>query len=273
MTLDEFVSFWDGKPCEIAGLNAKDQCVDLANQYIQDVLGHPIIIGTNAKDFPTKDTTNYEYILNTPTGVPEKGDLVIWDGVYGHIAIFIQGDANSFRSFDQNWPTGSKCHVQNHASYLHVKGWMHPKSSALTECLNQHTMLVNLCNTKDDKIKELEQKLTEVEAAKSSLTAENDKLIKTNRENDTKIIQMTAADTEWNVLKGMYPIKCATDMDAIVRSIKEELSASQTGKVDSGLLKTCKLELRNALKESVKTVSKRRLLSEYVSRFFPKKHV
>lgn len=131
MTFTEFMAKWNGKYVEVAGsANAQNQCVDLANAYIRDVLNLPIIEWTNAKDFPSKGGDNYTYILNTPTGVPQEGDLVIWGGTYGHIAIFIEGDVNSFRSFDQNYPTGSPCHVQNHTTYNNVLGWMRPKQLA-----------------------------------------------------------------------------------------------------------------------------------------------
>ena len=94
MTFQKFIETWNGKYCEVAGsANAINQCVDLANAYLRDVLNHPIIEWTNAIDFPSK-LTDFEYILNTPTGIPIEGDLVIWSGEYGHIAIFLEGDIN-----------------------------------------------------------------------------------------------------------------------------------------------------------------------------------
>lgn len=133
MTTQQFIEAWNGKYCEVAGsADAKNQCVDLANQYIKDVLGLPIIEWTNAKDFPSKAGDLYEYIKNTPSGVPKEGDLVIWGGTYGHIAIFVEGNADSFRSFDQNYPTGSPCHIQNH-NYNNVLGWLHPKHTVNTD--------------------------------------------------------------------------------------------------------------------------------------------
>src|SRR3990172_9372163 len=111
MKLSEFISKWTNKKCEVAGSpNALNQCVDLANAYLRDVLDQPIIKWTNAQNFPDKiDLTKFDYIMNTPTGVPSEGDLVIFqspDGV-GHISIFLEGNDKSFRSFDQNYPTGT----------------------------------------------------------------------------------------------------------------------------------------------------------------------
>uniref|UniRef100_A0A6M3IHH4 Peptidase C51 domain-containing protein n=2 Tax=viral metagenome TaxID=1070528 RepID=A0A6M3IHH4_9ZZZZ len=130
MSFQEFLTKYNGKFVEVAGsVGAENQCVDLANAYIRDVLELPIIEWTNAKDFPAKAGSNYEYILNTPMGIPQEGDLIVWRGVYGHIAIFIEGNADSFRSFDQNYPTGSNSHVQNH-NYNNVLGWLRPKNQS-----------------------------------------------------------------------------------------------------------------------------------------------
>jgi len=128
MTLTEFLSILNGEYKETAGTTAKNQCVDLANAYIKYVLGLPIIEWTNAVDFAYKAGDNYEWIVNTPNGVPQEGDLVIWGGTYGHIAIFLEGDNTRFTSFDENYPTGSPCHIQEH-TYLSPKvlGWLHPR--------------------------------------------------------------------------------------------------------------------------------------------------
>lgn len=139
MSFDEFIIKWTNKYCEIAGsANAVNQCVDLANAYIREVLELPIIEWTNAVDFPSKAGDKYDYILNSPTGVPKKGDIIIWGKPYGkyvsgsttvyagHIAIFIDGTVNKFNSFDQNEPVGSKCHIQSH-TYTGILGWLRKK--------------------------------------------------------------------------------------------------------------------------------------------------
>lgn len=135
MTLNEFITKYTGKFVEAGGsANALNQCVDLGNQYISEVLLLPKIFFTNAQDFPSKAGNKYQYILNTPTGVPKPGDLMIFksaDGV-GHISIFVEGDANSFKSFDQNFPTGSPCKIVTH-NYNNVLGWLHPESSPMMQ--------------------------------------------------------------------------------------------------------------------------------------------
>ncbi len=125
MTLNEFIVKWQGKYLEVAGsADAKFQCVDAVNGYIRDVLGLPIIEWTNAVDFPSKTGSNFDYIENTPTNIPQEGDLIVWKPSPGHIAVFIEGNVDTFKSFDQNFPIGSPCHIQNH-NYINVIGWMH----------------------------------------------------------------------------------------------------------------------------------------------------
>ena len=171
MTLSEFLERWNGEYIEIAGsANAMFQCTDAANCYIRDVLGFPIIEWTNAKDFPSKAGDLYDWIPNTPTGVPLEGDLVVWgSGTCGHIAIFLEGNATSFRSFDQNYPLGSPCHVQGH-TYSNVIGWMRAKAE--------------IKDTEWEKIKNfLSEKKVPVEQSESKIRAW--------WESDSKLLQRT----------------------------------------------------------------------------------
>ncbi len=129
MTLQDFIKKYNGKFVEYHSFSsgAKNQCVDLANQYIVECLGLPAIIGTNAQDFPTKRGNNFEWIVNTPDGLPKAGDLMIFKSAdkVGHISIFVEGNLSLFRSFDQNYPTGSPCKIVQH-NYRNVLGWLRP---------------------------------------------------------------------------------------------------------------------------------------------------
>lgn len=130
MTFDEFIVRWNGKGVDTDGYYGF-QCMDLAHKYAVDVVGKDIPVG-NANEMWNFEIEGYDKIFNSPTAVPNKGDIVIWGtgiGINGHIAIFISGDTNSFLSFDQNWPIGSLCHSQNH-NYTGVLGWFHPKQTA-----------------------------------------------------------------------------------------------------------------------------------------------
>ncbi len=169
MNLQDFLIKYNGKFIEVSGPSAINQCVDCANLYIRDVLGLPMIEWTNAVDFPKKaDSTKYDYILNTPSGFPLEGDLIIWGGTYGHIAIALSNcNADKLICFEQNNPLGTNCHVGNH-NYTNVLGWLHPllADSSLQECLKQHMDLVNKCNQKDNIIAEMQN---EVDGFKSQI--------------------------------------------------------------------------------------------------------
>lgn len=134
MTLQDFVAKYLGKQVEYHSYSgALYQCTDLANAYIKEVLGLTPIIGTNAQDFPSRFVAGeFTFIPNTPTGVPQEGDLVIFKSVdkVGHISIFVEGDANSFKSFDQNYPTGSPSKIVTH-NYTNVIGWLRPRKEEM----------------------------------------------------------------------------------------------------------------------------------------------
>ena len=131
MTFDEFIKKYDGKEVDTDGYYG-GQCMDLMHQYIVDVLNLPLSLfaaPTAYQAYQNANDPHFDKIANSPTGVPEKGDIVFWNtgiGSAGHVAIFISGDANNFTSFDQNFPTGSFCHKQTH-TYKSVAGWLHPK--------------------------------------------------------------------------------------------------------------------------------------------------
>ena len=135
MTTDEFVSKYNGKTIGYNGYVG--ECLSLVKQYIKEVYGiEPPPSGVNSAwgywtNFPNPLGQVFEKVPNTPNGVPKKGDIIIWNsavgGGYGHIAIFIEGNASSFKSFDQNWG-GRQAHIQGHY-YNNVLGWLTPRSN------------------------------------------------------------------------------------------------------------------------------------------------
>lgn len=146
MTFQEFINKWNNKGIDFDGAYG-DQCMDLMHQYIVEVIGLAdgrILAAPAAKDVYLNfaniiGNEHFEQIANTPQGVPQNGDIVLWGtgiGPYGHVAIFIEGDQNKFRSFDQNFPTNSKCHVQEH-TYKGVLGWLHPKPNVSMATITQ----------------------------------------------------------------------------------------------------------------------------------------
>lgn len=126
MTFDAFASKYNGKKV------GDGQCMSLSRQYRLEVLGTPAINTMNAGDvFAAADPKYYAKIKNTPIAVPQKGDLVIWDGRLnggiGHIAIATgKGNVWNFEVMEQNWPVGSKAHFATH-NYKYVTGWLRKK--------------------------------------------------------------------------------------------------------------------------------------------------
>lgn len=131
MTIQEFFDKYNGKGIDFDGAFG-NQCVDLYRQYAKEVAEAPQSppVRGAADIWDTYLSKHFERVKNTPTGVPQKGDIVIWNkksgGGYGHVAIFSQGNTKSFTSFDQNWPVGSVCHFEGHY-YTNVLGWLRPK--------------------------------------------------------------------------------------------------------------------------------------------------
>lgn len=130
MILQEFIQKYDGKGIDFDG-SFGNQCMDLYRQYVKEVLSFPQSPPVpSAKNVWTTYLQDYfEKVENTPSGVPRSGDVVIWgDGIgeHGHIAIYVEGNAKKFKSFDQNFPVGTLCHIQEH-TYKAVLGWLVPK--------------------------------------------------------------------------------------------------------------------------------------------------
>ena len=119
-TLQQFIDTWNTKPCEVAGsANAKNQCVDLVNAYIRDVLGLPIIEWANAVDFPSRAGSAYDWIPNVvgdDSVYPLPGDIVVLGEPYGkyvengkviyagHIEICIKADGKNITALVKTFP-------------------------------------------------------------------------------------------------------------------------------------------------------------------------
>lgn len=146
MTLEQFVKKYLGKQVEYHSFNpnAKYQCVDLANQFIVEVLKLTPVIGTDAKDFPLKiKTSEFEVIKNTPEFIPKVNDIAIWNGRAGggagHIAVVRDNKAtvNTFNSLDQNWSKPLYVTLETH-DYKNVSHFLRPRF--ITEDLEENTM-------------------------------------------------------------------------------------------------------------------------------------
>lgn len=133
MTLSDFISAYSGKPVDFDGIYP-NQCMDLAHWYIYSVLNitdKTVCAAPSAYQvFTNFDNSSakvyFEKIVNTPDNVPLAGDIIVWGqevSPYGHIAVFVDGDVNTFHSFDANWPLSALPHLQEH-NYSGVLGWL-----------------------------------------------------------------------------------------------------------------------------------------------------
>ena len=140
MNFDEFVNKYTNKPVDFDGAYP-NQCMDLAHQYVYEVLGigdKSVIAAPSAYQVYTnfKWEKYFERIENTPSNVPQKGDIIVFGtavGVHGHICIFVDGDRNKFRSFDSNWPVGALPKIVEH-TYKGVLGWLRYKETVVKPC-------------------------------------------------------------------------------------------------------------------------------------------
>ena len=165
MTFQEFIDKYLGKKIDFDGYYG-GQCVDLYRQYVKDVLDYPQSpgVGGAAEIWHSADPDLYDFIENSPSGIPEKGDIIIFDrdvgGGFGHVCIFIEGDVSSFTSLDQNWPTLDKVTKTKH-NYNNVIGWLHPKENMYTE--EQMTKVRLERDMNWDLYKEAEKKVLQLE--------------------------------------------------------------------------------------------------------------
>lgn len=138
MNYQEFINNFSGKALDYDGV-AGVQCVDLAKFYLNRVFGLQPGAWGNAKDYYENYNNisalknNFTRIANTPSFVPQKGDIVIWGAglgnTYGHIAIATgEGNTSQFYSYDMNWG-GKACKKVLH-NYKGFLGVLRPKDQS-----------------------------------------------------------------------------------------------------------------------------------------------
>lgn len=166
---DQFFTKYNGKPVEVEDPTNIYQCFDLAFAWV-DFLNIPrtSIRHLYAYEIFTKpnvDTPKYfQTIKNTPTGVPQVGDLVIFDttvGIAGHVCISNgTGDTKTFISFDQNWAGVKKAVTVTHKNYNGVLGWLRPILPTEPNCEEKYNTLLDehilLKNKYDKTVNDLE---------------------------------------------------------------------------------------------------------------------
>ena len=138
MNYDEFVKAYNGKATDYDGAYGA-QCVDLIKLYLDKVFGIKPGSWGNAKYYWLNYAEHkplveaFSRISNTPSFVPKRGDIMVWNGAKGggagHIAICTgEGNTSEFYSYDQNW-NGKEMQRVKH-DYDDVYGVLRPKDQS-----------------------------------------------------------------------------------------------------------------------------------------------
>lgn len=138
MTFDEFVKAYNGKATDYDGAYGA-QCVDLIKLYLDKVFGIKAGSWGNAKyywlnfDKHSELVKSFTKIKNTASFIPQKGDIMVWDGNKGsgagHVAICTgEGTTSYFYSYDQNWNGKTMKRIKH--DYKDVYGVLRPKDQS-----------------------------------------------------------------------------------------------------------------------------------------------
>lgn len=118
------------------------QCFDWFNRFAVDLFGVPTTL-LYAHSYAYQLYTNFNMddyftkIANTPSFVPQKGDVCIWDkslnGYAGHVAIATgEGNTKEFYVTEQNTDgTGTKPSAKVKRNYNHFLGVLRPKNQSV----------------------------------------------------------------------------------------------------------------------------------------------
>lgn len=163
MTLQDFTGANNGKKLDWDGYYGA-QCVDLYRFYLRDVLGVPqgAAVKGAADLWNTYRTQDFERIPNTPLGIPQPGDVMIWNrnvgAGYGHVAIVTSASLMWFEAFSQNDPAGSASHIKRY-TYKNVYGWLRPRKAVPAPKLNDSQIMDRVRQIATDSTSPTDQKL------------------------------------------------------------------------------------------------------------------
>lgn len=156
MTFDEYFKQNKGKYIDYDGVYGVT-CFDLANDYTVKVIGGKAFVGMyawqiyeNFNSQPSKDL--FTRIANTPSFVPQKGDIIVWsqglNGEAGHVAVCTgDGDTSWFRSYEQNWDGCGECCTLHDHNYDYILGVLRPKDQSRIKTTTKNTTVATTKNT------------------------------------------------------------------------------------------------------------------------------
>ena len=200
--------------------STQDQCIDLWRAYNRKVIKAPDIFGNPPDIWNNYQQDFYERIKNTPSGVPQLGDVMVWGtryGKYGHIAICTDiANTGTFTSFDQNDPLGSSCHFQPH-KYTGLLGWLRPKNQeAIHGHAEQNIVLELIAGAYGDLLDDDPLKQGNLEGYCRAITEEH----KSYAENRNKAEQLDGFIAkwvqEWNLESGSNLVEIENEMSKYI---------------------------------------------------------
>lgn len=120
--LTQFILNLQGQFVELSDRNNVYQCMDLAYCWVF-ALGYPKATVQHLYAYQVytepSDLTRqfFDLLPNTPTFIPQEGDIAVYDktasNIAGHIGIALgDGTVASFRCFEQNYPVGTNAYVR-----------------------------------------------------------------------------------------------------------------------------------------------------------------
>lgn len=134
--VDRFYARTSGQAINSCG-GIKGQCVAGVQSYTNVELGIggcPAFPVAGAKDMFGTRTDAFTWVRNTPSGVPPRGAIMVWNGNvgggWGHTGVVTAANVNTFDCYQQNDPFGSGMHVKTY-NYNNVIGWGIPKGGQL----------------------------------------------------------------------------------------------------------------------------------------------
>lgn len=120
------------------------QCKDVIDAYCLFLFNDWVNTIRPSDAYATFDNSNpafFDKIRNTPEGVPQKGDIICWDkgiGAFGHIAIILEANVNTFTVVQQNGYTNTMpAHRTTYPNYNYVIGWLRPKYNLSPQYITQ----------------------------------------------------------------------------------------------------------------------------------------
>lgn len=130
MTLNDFVMKYYKKNVRYnTSTQGTYQCVDLAKAWLIESGVMPGNFGWgNAKDWATNyDKSKVKFIKNEASTIPQAGDIAVWDGKYGHVAVVLFANVNRLITFDQNYNTKNEPCTFVYHTYKNCLGFIRRK--------------------------------------------------------------------------------------------------------------------------------------------------